>query len=507
MRRIVKPRQFLLLILISFIGLSLLCIASYHLLVSKDIKISHSYKQFLLEYTDSPRLIIDSGSNSQHGINSIMLEKELGLLTINLSDNAGYPLKQKLLRIERYSSPGDIVLLPLEWQQYSYQNTSKIFLEFIFSRLNYYYTSLPLVHKIELIRETPFSTVVNAFLNKKTSSRGALLPKLIDEYVKLRNYEKRFKNSDRADYKYSGPLPIAKDATRTKTCTGYVFSNQLKYGFSVSDVFKDNIKIVKRLQKNGIKVFFTWPAVTGDNCYKGKEAVEFKKFVNEIKNYMRDNKITIISEPEDSDFPRKYMLNTYYHLIPDARDIRTKTLIKNIKHSKIIKEYKYNKTKPYTLAITASELKKNILSALDSVKNNQIIEFGKKDSRNNIFLISGWYPFEKSFVWSKGNKSTIFIKLDEGLISKSLVMHITSKIFGKKDKTEISINGKSIGSHMLHGENELIIPENMTKIKDGILKIEFHHINVKSPFEYGVSKDQRKLKLQLVSLKILVSEE
>ena len=36
-------------------------------------------KNLLLENTkDRPRIIIESGSNSQHGINSLMIEKELG---------------------------------------------------------------------------------------------------------------------------------------------------------------------------------------------------------------------------------------------------------------------------------------------------------------------------------------------------------------------------------------------------------------------------------------------
>ena len=87
-----------------------------------------------------------------------MLEKELGVLTINLADHAGYPLHNKLLRIERYSHPGDILILPLEWPYYTYSKVPGVFSENILGKINHYYFYDSKIEEIKQIWKSPFSS-------------------------------------------------------------------------------------------------------------------------------------------------------------------------------------------------------------------------------------------------------------------------------------------------------------------------------------------------------------
>ena len=50
----------------------------------------YAYKNYLISNTtEQNRIIVESGSNSYHGINSQMLENHFGKLVINLADNGG----------------------------------------------------------------------------------------------------------------------------------------------------------------------------------------------------------------------------------------------------------------------------------------------------------------------------------------------------------------------------------------------------------------------------------
>ena len=283
----------------------------------------HSFKNYLLESTkELPRIIIDSGSNSHHGINSRLIEEEFHRITINLADNGGYPLRNKLLRIANNSVENDIVILPLEYMHYSYQSIPKVFYDEIFGALDYYYYNLDFIEKLKFISKTPFSSLLNSFSkeNKYTDNSDI--------------FSSKFESNLRGDYEFISKTPL--DAgTKNSSCEVYTLMTPIINHFVISDTFKDNLKLIKKIEENKkIKIIITYPSVTGNNCYEGVYKNDFKTFIKNIKSLLKENDIALIGEVEDSNFKIKYMNNTYYHLLPSGRDIRTKRLIKRIKESK-----------------------------------------------------------------------------------------------------------------------------------------------------------------------------
>ena len=342
MVQIKKPKYFLLIIGISLLSLSLIYTVTYYLLATKEVLVSHSYKQFLLKSTKGQRLIIDSGSNSFFGIDSHLLEEELNVLTINLADNASYPLKSKLLRIEKYSHPGDIILLPLEWQYYTVDNIPDIFVNNLLGRLNYYHTSL-LFEDIRQIWNIPFSTFISDLhhhikLAKNKSSN-------------LKAHVERFHHKERGDFIQEDFVLEFDEAARTTPCDQYVLGNMLKNGFTLSTIFTENIKLIKRLQKQGLHIFLTWPVVVGKDCYSQKHTVALKGFINLIKKTLNDEEILILGDPYENRFSGEFMLNSYYHIKSEARYAHTKTLIKAIKKSPAYSWFSKNKNVAYSLDI------------------------------------------------------------------------------------------------------------------------------------------------------------
>lgn len=341
-----KAKRFVYNIWCSLFVLIFLYTFCYHFLGNKVPIISHSYKQFLLQHTEDKRLIIDSGSNSLHGINCNILEKELGVLTINLSDNASYPLNNKLLRIEQYSHTGDILLLPLEWIYYTYTEIPKNFLDNIIGNLNYYYFYGSLVEEIEQMWGAPFVSFTNGI------DYHINLMKNKNEYIE--EYINKFNNGERGSFVYTESYSTDKNVN-TGECDSYIFGEALNRGLVLSKIFKKNVKTVKRMQKTGIKVFFTWPIAVGDDCYSNQNIKKIDQFISIIKDYMHDNELSIIGDPYENKFFGKDMLDTHYHIIPEARDLHTKRLVEEIKQSISSKWFKQNQVSTPSLNISLEQ--------------------------------------------------------------------------------------------------------------------------------------------------------
>jgi len=85
------------------IGTTALCLGAYTATVDslvQDTKIPATYKWFLLKHIPGPRIIIESGSNSHHAIDTDALGAALGMTAINIADNGGYALEDKITRLE-----------------------------------------------------------------------------------------------------------------------------------------------------------------------------------------------------------------------------------------------------------------------------------------------------------------------------------------------------------------------------------------------------------------------
>ena len=483
-------KLFTFFLILSFFVVNLFYIYFFDRIVYKKKEISYIYREFLLEKTKTPRLIIESGSNSLYGIDSKMLEDRFNILTINISDNAGFPLKYKLLKIEKYAKKGDIILLPLEWQYYSRTKGTKEFYDFFFKYSPSYYEVLSNYEKLNLIYHTPFSSlrqnisISNLFDNERY--------KYHKEYHKLKDYMLIFNDGKRGDVEYKLPKKSLND---NKICSSYIFEEQLKNGFKISQRFKDNMKYLKKLEKKGIKFLITCPVVVGKGCYEGDHGKYFKILFKDIKEYFKKNNINFIGNFTDSSFEKRYFLNTYYHILREAKKIRTERFIKRIENSPYIDWFK-NKKQIVDFKPLFHSMQERYIFFHNRLKYGQKVFFNT-NFKDEVILNSNWYEIENWGRWSKGDSSKIFFSVDDS--KKPLIIELKATIFKKdQNQTQININGKKLGIYNLNGTNKIIIPNNF--IKKNIVEMEFKHLNHKLPIDYGVTDENRSLKLGLKSL-------
>ena len=328
--------------------LTLVMIAFYMAFAMFLIRVSsahhYAYKNYLISNTtEQNRIIVESGSNSYHGINSQMLEKHFGKLVINLADHGGYPLRHRLYRAAKLAHKGDIFILPLEYRYYINDVPPDTYYYGLFFEIHHFYDYLPFFEKLKTISQIPFQAFINAAIRdyKEIAAFEINFDNFINRKPQaVHDFSPDFRNGERGDYKYIGKVEEAKDTQMP--CQKYIFFTDFSGGkIGISDIFKENLNFMKKLEREkGIKFIFTYPAVAGDDCYdlNYPHAADNQKFLKDVKKLIEDNGFEMIGDYKDSSFPRKFLHDTWFHLVPEARDMRTQKLIENLEKSKYAKE-------------------------------------------------------------------------------------------------------------------------------------------------------------------------
>lgn len=478
----IKPKSFVYTIFIMLFLLSVTYVVLYLIQIERTSFGLHSYKDFLIKATKKyPRIIIDSGSNSTHSIDSMMMEKEFHKVVINIADNGSYPLKQKLFRIQRFAHRGDVVLLPLEFSYYSNINISDIFYNNIFGSLNFYFEPMPWIDKLDFIAHTPLSPLAKSFF---------IVPKRQNN---LAVFVDQFNNRKRGDHEFIHKGTM--DESSSMSCEDYIFFTNKMYDFDISETFKDDARMIKEIEREtGIRFVFTYPAVVGNNCYNGKYHDKYIRMMAQVIKLLHSYNIPFIGKAEESLFGKEYMDNTYYHVLPSARVIRTTKLIQTIKDS------------PYSTWFQSKNKlinpHLNILSLIDYSSLSVLTPDQEYliSHTEDVLCLKGWFPRENWGVWNSSKSSTILLKVDKSKIKQHMILTLRSRIFGQKELTSIELNGFHVGSYILDGSVKINIPKKA--ITDETVIVKFSNTNLQSPKELGVGNDQRKFKIGLESLSI-----
>jgi hypothetical protein len=302
--------------------------------------VSAPYSQFLLESSGAVKgkVIVDSGSNSVHGIDTVQLSEYFQAPVLVTANTAGFPLGPKIWNLSRYLLPGDVLILPLEWNQYVYPDSyPKDYIASLYTgdaRRSQYYTNLPLWDKLTFIyTRLPFADAVSAI--------GQRLSQPADKQVmrrQLNSYQRRLQSGPGRAFGanlQSGPKKPSAGMiqnNRMRSCDNYIFAQQGKNGFVISDAFTDGLTALKALQAKGVKIYFTWPAVTdhtSSQCYQGQwpSAEGLQHYSRDIMALVESIGVQFIGTPAQHRMPARCFLDTYYHLTRECAVERTRNLV------------------------------------------------------------------------------------------------------------------------------------------------------------------------------------
>ena len=486
------------------VGTTVLCLSAYFATVDNLVEKSEvpgTYKSFLLKEVPGRRIIFESGSNSHHAIDTETVGAELGMTAINIADNAGYSLEDKVTRLETYARAGDVVVLPLEWSFYSREKLTDAYVASIFSENRDYYRSMPPLKRVQRALSLPPETVISELhqsVSRPAKATESPAHQLFGTAITLPSGHFVRETS-------IGPGVGVAD----QSCDDYILGKPdvrktLKLGKNV----KPALARLKKLKARGVDIHFAWPVLAGESCMSDPAFV--KGFRSEIETAVNKVGFEFLGTPSQSLYGQNFQDDTPYHLIAEGRDLHTAQMIG------FLKAQGHNADgKPLDIKTFARHrLLELELAEVTSVKQpalpvGQAIRMEDPDFRSHVHFSAGWWAFEPYGRWMRDNRAMFRVTLPNNLPEDTVlkIQGITKS--GPPEQANISVNGNLIGSGLFGESVSLSVP--VTGLPRGeALSIFIDLPNAgepQSPMDLGESQDARSMTLLFRSMELTNTPE
>ncbi|MEP1230963.1 MAG: hypothetical protein ABJG88_09840 [Litorimonas sp.] len=485
------------------VGTTAICLSAYALSVNslvQSAKMPATYKWFLLKEVPGPRIIFESGSNSHHAIDTDAVGAALGMSAINIADNGGYPIEDKITRLETYARAGDIVVLPLEWTFYHREKLTDNYVETLFTDNRDYYQSMPAVKRAQRALSLPPEKIIKAFSKKKSRPVQDVESPAKDLFVAALT-----QSTGHQSRKVSiGPeLGVAE-----QSCDDYILGKTAqRKNLKLSANIKPALARLKKLKNKGIGIHFAWPVLAGDGCMSDPAYVT--GFRAQIEQAVNLAGFEFLGTPGQSLYGQNLQDNTPYHVVTKGTDIHTQKMIG------FLQAQGYGETGS-PLDIKTFARHRLLEMELASIKplNQPALPIGKPIAMDNpemrelVEFSAGWWDFEPYGRWMRDNRAMFRVTLPKDISPKSVLKIQGSTKSGQPEKVSLSINGKVISSGMFGESAPLLVPAaDLPRGEALSIFLSLPEADLpQSPLELGENQDARSMTLHLHSLELTTSE-
>ena len=482
------------------IGATSICLTAYTLTVDNLVQNSEvpaTYKWFLLKEVPGPRIIFESGSNSHHAIDTNAIGKALGMTAINIADNGGYALEDKITRLETYTRPGDVVVLPLEWTFYHREKLTDNYVETLFTENRDYYRSMPAIKRVKRALSLPPEKVITELMRKKTGPIQDIESPAKELFVSALTQPTGHQSSK----DFSGPRLDAAE----QSCDDYIlgpFSERrsLKIGGNL----KPALKRLKKLKKRGVYIHFAWPVLVGEGCMS--DAAYVKGFRQDIEKTVNKAGFEFFGTPGQSLYGQELQDDTPYHIITKGTELHTQKMIEHLKsqgHGDLgqpldIRSFARHRLLEIELT-QAAPLNQPALPVGTSISLDDI------NFRNHVVFTAGWWASEVNGRWMRDNRAMLRVTLPNGLEQNAILEIKGTTKSGRLERASVTINGQLVSTGMFGANSPLQIPlANLPYGEALSIFITLPEASVpQSPFELNESEDARSMTLHFQTLQLI----
>ena len=264
---------------------------------------------------NTPKIVFVSGSNTLYGINTIDVEEELKIASVNMAIQADLKTDYILDRVKRVLSNGDTVIIPFEYSNYIWEGEqSAARTDYILTHDKKYFNNMDIYEKLSMLYSINITTLFESIWQQLKAPVKAKIGKGYNVDTLNKNGDETYKSGNKSKIFNTTYKPFE-----------LIEFRETKGLLLIKD-FSDWCK------KNNIKLFITYP-----NTINHKEYFQnpYLNYFQSLKEYFHTNNINVIGNPHDSMYPLKYFYDTHYHMNTEGAQIRTKKLIKELK-SKIL---------------------------------------------------------------------------------------------------------------------------------------------------------------------------
>ena len=274
------------------------------------------YKDDLAKKIKGNKILFSSGSNNFLGIRAYQIADEYNVPAVNLSVHAGLGTSYIIERVKRVAKSGDVVILPLEYGNLTYNGDESVVLnKYLLSYDKAYFNAnFDFTEKLSIISSI---SILDLFSH-------LFMP--ISEYEK-----KQVKDNFLKDLNKNGDMlhMTEHDSLKTK-----------KNPFKLPDpitletlALKEITEFNEYCKKNGILLYITFPNIVYDKAY---ETNKYEQYFNFLNSYFSKHDVNIIGTPENAMYPRELFFDSEYHLISRGSDLRTDDFIEQMNKDKVL---------------------------------------------------------------------------------------------------------------------------------------------------------------------------
>ncbi|OQW64943.1 MAG: hypothetical protein BVN29_11290 [Nitrospira sp. ST-bin5] len=296
-------------------------------------------KHHLAAHTSTPKVLVLGGSSTLFGIDSKMIESELGLPTINLALHAGFSFNHAFREAQQFLQPHDQVILGIEYYRYSRNRPyDRWFTNQVMSWNTDYFWTLSWFQRATFIHSVPWHRLAAGTLAQAFKAQSPVLIKralrqhaqILEEHEQAQHetslaprylYSPRNINSH-GDIRFSRTTPELDD-------TDYGLTLPFE---SFNEVWDEFRAFAAYCRKKDITVWVIWaPTMKSAALNFGNPAVQ--AHIQKLSQELRLLHWTILGSPVDFQYEKTLFADTADHLMPEGRRTRTERILQEIRIS------------------------------------------------------------------------------------------------------------------------------------------------------------------------------
>jgi hypothetical protein len=273
-------------------------------------------KNNLLASTPSPKIIIVGGSNAAFGFDSQAISEATGMPVVNMGIQGSIGLRFALNDIKPYIHSGDIVLLSPEYHNLVDKLHGGDVLSYVLIFDPKGIASISSLHDAyEVVKAFPavHTSAIKTTLDLKLRKKCDFLCR-IDEQVYFR---------EAFD-------PATGDITTNLAKPDTLGDSKFTFDWSVPNkTLEHNVSFLndynEYVESQGASMIYIYPSISNDF------SAEVMAKLESTSQYLNENlDFPVLGTLDDSFFAERYMFDTVYHLNNIGREIRTKTVIRDL---------------------------------------------------------------------------------------------------------------------------------------------------------------------------------
>ncbi len=268
----------------------------------------YQLKTAIVETLPSPKLLSVSGSSGYFNIRTETIATRFGMAIANYGTDIELGIDYILWRAQRVASPGDTILLSLEYE--AYDETSKpnpVMLDYLFSRDPDYLRSLPLTQQLRFL----FSLSPDRVLTGIRSRYDPPGPKTSGYRAETMNAFGDETNNLAANR--------ARDQILAEQPSRFIAE-----GRSITPYATERLeRFLSWAEANEVTVLASFPTTIHFEAYDTPTA---QATLDELQAFYRERGIELLGAPQDFFYPERLFYDTRYHLTDRGMTLNTERI-------------------------------------------------------------------------------------------------------------------------------------------------------------------------------------